>query len=85
MTKYKQTKVNIYVLIPELTLSHRLCLEIYHRPDVNLGGFRSQPGASHLSKHTEELSYSETDSLEMAIYIYVYICMYVRMYVCMYV
>ena len=45
---------------------------ICHQPDVKLGRFRSQLGASH----TGELLYNETICLWMTIYIYIYIYIY---------
>ena len=64
----KQMKFDIYVLIPELILSCRLCLGVYHQPDVNLSEFRAWLEVSLVSSHTEELLYNETVYLCMAIY-----------------
>ena len=38
-TECKQTKVNTYALIPELTFRHRLSLGLRYHPDEKLGGF----------------------------------------------
>ena len=43
------------------------------KSNVKLGGFRSQFQASDVSRHTEELWYSETVCLWITIYIYIYI------------
>ena len=69
-TKCKQTKINAYGLILELTLSRWLGQGVCHQLDVKLGGFLSLLGASHVSSYTEELWYNETVSLWMTIYIY---------------
>ena len=59
-----QTKFDIYALIPELAMSHRLVLGVCNKPYRKFGGFRSRLEASRMSSHTEEL---------MTIYIYIYI------------
>ena len=57
--KCKQTKFDTYTLIPELTLSPRLCLGVCHQPHVKLGGFRFRLGVSHFS-------------LSLSLYIYIW-------------
>ena len=48
----------------------RLKTERYDtKPNVKLGGVRSQIKASYVSSHTEELWYNETVCLWMTIYI----------------
>ena len=46
------------------------------KPNVKLGGFRSQLQASYVSSHTEQMWYNETVCLWMTIYIYIYINIY---------
>ena len=54
----------------------RLLAERYDtKSNVKLGGFRSQLQASYVSRHTGELGYNETMSVD-EIYIYIYIYIY---------
>ena len=46
--KCKQTKLDIYALIPKVELSRRLGLGVCHQPDLKLSGFRSQLGVSRV-------------------------------------
>ena len=49
----------------------RLFAERYDtKPNVKLGGFRSQLQASYVTGHTDELWFKETVSLWMTMYIY---------------
>ena len=41
------------------------------KSNVKLGGFRSQPQASYVSSHTEELWYNETVCRWIKIYVYI--------------
>ena len=63
---------NIYIYI-----YHRLGIGVCHQPDVKLGGFQSQLGASCIYSFTEKWWYNETVCVWQYTYIYIYIYIYI--------
>ena len=68
-TKWKQTKFDLYPLIPELTLSCRLGFEVYQHHDLSLDGFQSRLSSSHMTIFTEDFGYNQTVCLWITKYL----------------